>query len=118
MAGRKIEDAKTARRCLAQVATSGLGSADWAARNGWDARSLHAWSLNLARMRGAKDQEPGLRLVELVANHAGTAADAPSAVAVASEPVYRVRVGRWSVDVGDDFVDATLARLIGVLSRC
>ncbi|MEN9580190.1 MAG: hypothetical protein RJA70_3199 [Pseudomonadota bacterium] len=53
-AGRKIEDEREARRCLAAARRAGLGLGEWARARGIDGRSLHAWQLGLERRaRGA-----------------------------------------------------------------
>jgi hypothetical protein len=99
---RKITNAEEARRCLDEVAESRLGRAEWAHRNGINARSLNAWRLILAR---AERQVPA-RWVELVA-----AQPAPTAR-------YVVRIGDVAVEVGDDFRDDTLRRLLAVVASC
>lgn len=99
---RKIRDAEEARRCLDEVADSQLERAEWARRNGVNARSLNAWRLILAR---AERQVP-TRWVELVA-----AQPSPTAR-------YVVRVGDLAVEVGDDFQDHTLRRLLAVVASC
>ncbi len=100
MAGRKIVDERDARACLSAQARSGETRRDWAKRNGIDGRSLHTWQLNLLR-----SGPPGF--VELVPR---------SAAAAASPRRYVVSVGRGSVEVGDDFDEDTLARIVEVLS--
>jgi len=99
---RKIRDAEEARWCLEAVADSQLARAEWARRNGIDARSLNAWRLILAR---AERQVP-TRWVELVA-----AQRVPTSR-------YVVRVGDVAVEVGDDFQDDTLRRLLAVVASC
>ncbi|MCB9520987.1 MAG: hypothetical protein H6698_08460 [Myxococcales bacterium] len=108
MAGRKIEDEATARRCLAQAAASGLPKAAWAAQGGWDARSLHLWSVNLSRKRDTGASSPPRRFVEVVSDSRSAATD----------PAYRVHVGRWVLEVGDDFRPETLKALVAALSQC
>ena len=118
MAGRKIKDAADARRCLSAAAASGLTHVEWARKRGIDGRSLNAWRMNLER-RGAvlgprqegssKPKSDPVRLVELVA--------APSGSAVAMAPArYVVRCGELAVELGEDFEDATLRRLLRVVS--
>jgi hypothetical protein len=99
MAGRKVVDERDARACLSAQARSGETRREWAKRNGIDGRSLHLWQLNL--LRGGR---PGV--VELV----------PRAAAPASPRRYVVSVGRGSVEIGDDFDEDTLARIVEVLS--
>lgn len=101
MTGRKIVDAKDARASLSAMERSGETLRDWAKRNGIDGRSLRAWKVNLSR--GATRP----RLVELVPH----TPDAPASR-------YVVRVGRGSVEIGDDFDSVTLARIVEVLESC
>lgn len=101
MTGRKIVDAKDARASLSALERSGDTLRDWSRRNGIDGRSLRAWKTNLSR--GATTP----RLVELVTH----ATDTPASR-------YLVRVGRGSVELGDDFDSVTLARIVEVLQSC
>lgn len=105
MAGRKILDEAEARRCLAKATASGLGLSAWARREGLDGRSLNTWRLNLARRESAPAVQ---RLVELIP------VDAASAVPTG----YRVRCGRFIVEVGDDFDAGTLGRLLRTVAAC
>jgi hypothetical protein len=61
--------------------------------------------LNLSR--GGEVAEASPRLVELV--------PAPASRSAAR---YLVRVGEFAVDVGDDFDEATLVRLVRALGTC
>jgi|SRR6185437_5763225 len=105
---RKIVDEKDARACLSSVAQSGETLRAWARRHGVDGRSLHAWHRNLARRGTSAPARKELRLVEIVQ--------------VSSKPRppqrYLVHVGEGSVEVGDDFDDRTLRRLLEVLRAC
>lgn len=117
MGRRKIRDEADARACLGAVKRSGLTLAGWGRTAGVDGRSLHAWSMNLARgvsvqrRNSAKRSGAGKRveLVELVAS------PTPPPRTVAR---YVVRVGQVEVEFGDDFEAATLRRLVAVLSAC
>ncbi|MEZ4320672.1 MAG: hypothetical protein R3F61_24535 [Myxococcota bacterium] len=102
MAGRKIRDERDARACLDAVAVSGMERAEWARRNGVDARSLNAWRLNLDRPPAVSTTE--LRLVELVPE--------------CSISVFRVACGPFVVEVPARFNEAALARLLGVVAAC
>jgi hypothetical protein len=102
MAGRKILDETDAQRCLDAQVASGLTLAEWARHEGVDGRSLNSWRMNLARRR-ALPRAP--RLVELVPARARAAK-------------YTVRCGRLEVDVGDDFDEDTLFRLLQVVAAC
>lgn len=101
---RKIRDAEDARACLSAAAVSGEPRASWARRHGVDARSLNAWRVNLAR--GAEVAPGVLRLVELVP----------------AEPdrsrVWRVRCGRFEVEVDAVFDEEELVRLLSAVARC
>lgn len=98
---RKVRDEADARACLGAVSRSGRTLKAWANENGVDGRSLHMWQLNLER---SEDHEvPPLRLVELV----------PTPRPMAR---YTIRVGEVEVEVDDSFQDATLRRLLAVLS--
>ena len=103
---RKIVVERDARACLSSVARSGDTLRAWARKHGVDGRSLRAWHRNLGRRKAAPTSAP--RLVELVA----VAPGAPSARR------YLVRVGEACVEVGDDFDDRTLRRLLEVLRAC
>jgi hypothetical protein len=103
---RKIEDARDARACAKAARAAGLSLGAWARRHGVDGRSLHAWSVNLARSRPtAVVAKP--KLIELVP------ASVPQAPAR-----YVVRVGDAAIEVGDDFCDETLGRVVRVLRAC
>jgi len=113
MERRRILDEADARACLTAAKKAGLSLASWGRSAGVDGRSLHAWSMNLARGElGQSRRAPrtkGVNLVELVA------AVAPARRELAR---YTVRVGKLSVEVGDDFEPATLRRLLAVLALC
>jgi hypothetical protein len=101
---RKVEDEREARRCLKAAKAAGVTPGAWAREHGIDGRSLNAWRLNLAQGRETRDVP---RLVELVA--------APSTRGGARD---LVRVGELVVEVGADFDDATLVRLVRALRSC
>ena len=103
MARRKIRDEADALRCLAEVDASGLALAEWARHNGVDGRSLNAWRMNLRRRQGG----PRPRLLELVPR-----------VAPVRAARYVVRCGELAVEVGEDFDDDTLYRLLRVVAAC
>lgn len=98
--GRRIESEREARRCLSAARAAGQSAGEWAREHGIDGRSLNAWRVNLARGRRE------LQLVELV-----------PAVA-ASECRYLVRVGGVAVEIGDDFREETVVRLVRALRSC
>ena len=104
-AGRKITDARDARACLKAAKSAGMARGEWARANGIDGRSLHAWELNLSRRGEVAEASP--RLVELV-----------PAPASQSSTRYLVRVGELAIEVGDDFDEVTLVRLVRVLGAC
>lgn len=105
---RKIVDEKDARACLLSVARSGETLRAWAQRHGVDGRSLHAWHRNLSRRSSSAPPRKEARLVELV-----RVSSMPR-----SPQRYLVHVGEASVEVGDEFDDQTLRRLLEILRAC
>jgi hypothetical protein len=101
--GRKIRDRDDAVACLSAWQASGLPLSAWSQSNGVDGRSLHCWQVNLRRGRRSKTTAA---VVELVPRR-----DAPLAR-------YVVRVDDVEVEVGDDFREDTLERLLRVLVAC
>lgn len=106
MAGRKINGEQEARRCLAAASRATGGLATWARAHGIDGRSLNAWRTNLLRW-SVPPSRAAPRLVELV-----------PAGPVASATRYVLRVGDVRLELGDDFRDETLRRLLGLLRSC
>ena len=109
MAGRKIFNEQDARWCLAAVKTSRADLGTWARRHGVDGRSLNLWRANLSR-RGApsvRTVKP-VQLVELVPAVPRNVARAP----------YLLRVGGVELEVGDQFDEQSLRRLVGLLKSC
>lgn len=96
-ARRKVADEAEARALLAQQEASGLSLSAWCKAEGIDGRSLGGWRAWFTP----------LGLVEL-----GVPAPPVSAA------VYRVVLGDARVEVGDDFQEATLARLLAVVRQC
>ena len=103
---RKVAGATEARRLLEEAALRGVERAVWARARGVDPRSLNAWRMNLGR-KGAEATGSGLRLVEVTP-------EPP----LASSARYTVVVGHVRVEVGDDFCEAALRRLLLVLRAC
>ena len=66
-----------------------------------DYATLYRWRLRLCGT-------PTLRLLEVV----------PPPAASREKPRYTLRVGTVQVEVGDDFVEETLARLLRVAAAC
>lgn len=106
MAGRRIRDAADAQACLAEVAKSGQSLASWARAQKVDGRSLTAWSINLSKQVGEAEEAAPVRLVELVAQ-----TERP-------RTRYTLRLGVVTLELDDQFDDATLRRLIEVVSSC
>ena len=105
---RKIDNQNDARRCLRAAERAGLTAGEWGREHGIDGRSLNAWRMNLARRTPVKhraDLEP--RLVELVPI-AGQGKDAR----------YLVRIRDISIEVGADFHEESLVRLVRALHAC
>lgn len=110
---RKIEDKGDARACLKAAKSAGQTPTEWAREHGVDARSLHAWRVNLGYARETKRQSGTTsppRLVELVP--VATPAPEPAPVR------YVVRVGDVEIALADDFVEETLVRLVRSLRAC
>lgn len=102
--GRKIETEREARRCLRAASAAGLTVGIWAREHGVDGRSLNAWRVNLERSSGTGQ---GPQLVELV-----------PAASSRMEARYVVRVGELAVELGDEFREETLVRLVRALRTC
>lgn len=104
---RKIEDARDARVCVRAARAAGLSLGAWARRHGVDGRSLHAWSVNLRLSPSTTTLVAKPRLIELL----------PTSARQASAQ-YVIRVGDAAIEVGDDFHDETLVRVVRVLRAC
>jgi hypothetical protein len=100
---RKVRDAEEAAALLDAAEASGMRRADWARRHGIDARSLHAWHLNLGRPQPATGP---VRLVELVG---------PT---VASGAPLLVRCGPFSVEIGPDVDEEVLRCVLRGMASC
>ena len=98
-------DEAGARRLLAAWEQVGGPLAPLCLENGVSSDTLYRWRDRLA----ATGHEESPRLVEVVA------APEPEPPPAAR---YDVVVGRFRVVVGDDFADATLARLLRVVAAC
>ena len=110
MAGRKVFNEQDARRCLSAVKASRRELGAWAREHGVDGRSLNLWQVNLAR-RGVvlRVRATAPKLVELVV--------APAGVVDRRAP-FVLRVGDVELEVGDNFDETLLRRLVGVLKSC
>jgi hypothetical protein len=121
MSRRKIGDEKEARECLAAIDAAGGDIRAWAREHDVDGRSLHAWRVNLARS-GAKTRGPRRKrraaddrpkgLVELVP------AGFSTAVPHLRPARYVLEIGGARVEFGDDFSEAPLRRVVGILRSC
>ena len=110
MAGRKVFDEQDARRCLSAVKASRRELGAWAKEHGVDGRSLNLWRVNLARRGVLRVRATAPKLVELVV--------APAAVVVDRRAPFVLRVGDIELEVGDNFDETSLRRLVGVLKSC
>jgi len=97
---RKIRDADDARSCLDAAARSRLPRAEWARRNGVDARSLNAWRLALARQKPA----PFLELVP--------------AWPLTTTCSLTLRCRPWEVVVTENTSGTLLRRAIAAVTAC
>jgi hypothetical protein len=109
MAGRKVLNEQDARRCLTAVKASRRELGAWAREHGVDGRSLNLWRVNLARRGVLRVRATAPKLVELVV--------APAAV-VDRRASFVLRVGDVELEVGDNFDETSLRRLVGVLKSC
>ena len=104
MAGRKILNEQDARRCL----VAARGDPGWARAHDIDGRSLNAWRVNLGRRgRQAPRRRRATGVVELVA-----------AVPAIAPARYVLHVRELRLELGDDFHEHTLRRLVGLLRGC
>jgi hypothetical protein len=108
MAGRKVFNEQDARRCIAAARATRGGIAVWARAHGVDGRSLNAWYVNLARRGVPRVRAVGPKLVEVVS--------AP-AVAMGRAP-YVLHVRGVELEVGTNFDEQSLRRLVGLLKSC
>lgn len=104
---RKVVDEGDAERLLDAWDESGVELRAFCSAQGVDGRSLHWWAQTLCR----RERDPRLATLGVVEVGIGQRVSAPPAV-------YRLVVGRVSVEVGDTFRDDTLERLLRVASRC
>jgi hypothetical protein len=100
MQPRKIKDEADARACLAAVRAAGGDAVGWSRANGVDARSLHAWRMNL------RPRSKSTKLVELV----------PTTRPSGAQYVLDLGVARLEFD--DLCSSETLQRVIRVLRGC
>jgi len=109
MAGRKIRSAADARVCLAAAeAARDMSRAEWAREHGIDARSLNVWRVNLGRRGTAAATVQRGRLVELI----------PALGSAEASVRYVVRCGELAMEVDERFDEATLSRLLRVVTAC
>jgi hypothetical protein len=110
MAGRKVFNEQDARRCLTAVKASRRELGAWAREHGVDGRSLNLWRLNLERRGVLRVRATAPKLVELVVTR--------PAVVVAPQAPFVLRIGGVELEVGDQFDETSLRRLVGVLKSC
>lgn len=106
MAGRRIEDAAEARRCLEAARASRQTVGAWCRQAGIDGRSLNAWRMNLERASAGSDGGSRAELVELVVGRG------PSASGLS------IRCGPFVVEVDGTVDSALLGRVLRVLVQC
>lgn len=107
MAGRKIVNEQEARRCLAAARSARGDLGEWARGRGIDGRSLNAWRVNLKRRGVPRSRVVTRKLVELV----------PAGVLI-SPAKYVLHVDGVDLELGDNFNEHTLRRLVGLLRSC
>ena len=112
MALRRIEGEADARRCLAAVAKAGGDLGAWTRSHGVDGRSLSRWKANLERRSRPRAlprrESTELSVVELV----------PSPAPVTLDRRYVLEVAGARVELGDDFDEQTLRRVVRALRSC
>ena len=108
MAGRRILNEQDARRCLAAAKSARGGLAMWARAQGVDGRSLNAWRVNLGRRGVARVRAVVPKMVELV----------PTATLAAPRVPYVLHIGGVELEVGANFDEQFLRRLVGLLKSC
>jgi transposase-like protein len=109
MAGRRIFNEYDAQRCLAAIRRTGAPLGAWARAHGIDGRSLNLWRANLARRGQRRARPTPAQVVELV--------PVASRSAVARAP-FIIRIAGAELEVGADFDDEAVRRLIGLLKSC
>jgi transposase-like protein len=109
MAGRKVFNEYDAQRCLAAVRRSGAPLGAWARAHGIDGRSLNLWRANLARRGQRRARPTPAQVIELV--------PVASRTAVARAP-FIIRVAGAELEVGANFDDESLGRLVRLLKSC
>ncbi|MEM6707016.1 MAG: hypothetical protein AAF690_30210 [Acidobacteriota bacterium] len=84
-----------------------MSLSSWAHAHDIDGRSLHCWKLNLGERRRPEG------FLELL----GAVDEAPERTRKGAAR-YTVRFDGLEVEVGDDFDDSTLTRLLKVVTQC
>jgi hypothetical protein len=115
---KKVKDEQEARRFLLAVEAEGGDIRSWARAHGVDGRSLQAWRVNLARW--------GTKAPRLHRRRPRTARAAPMSGVVELLPTatasgtgrYVLEIGGARIELGDNFCESTLRRLVGVLRSC
>lgn len=102
--GRRVQDEADASACLTAAERSGLTLYGWCKANQMDYAVLYRWR---RRLNPAPSTE--LRLLEVVPPPTATARE---------KPRYTLVAGNFRLEVGDDFVDETLLRLLRLASAC
>ena len=105
----KLPTEADARRCLAAADASGLSLYAWCRENRVPESTLSRWRKRLA----SSSAQGSARLVEVVVR--------PTTTEVAVQVTrarYAVAVNDLTITVGDDFVDATLGRLLALARAC
>jgi hypothetical protein len=80
----------------------------WARAHGIDGRSLNLWRVNLEGRGVPRPRTVAPKLVELV----------PAAMPTGARSPYVLHVGGVELEVGRDFDEPSLRRLVGLLKSC
>jgi len=108
---RKVQDRAEAESLLASLRESEQSLRQLCHERGIDARSLHCWRLNLSASSRSRETDALPRLVELV--------PVPRSPRSARPPRrYLVHGDGLTVELGDDFDDATVGRLLALVRAC
>jgi len=108
MPGRKVRDEVEAQQLLAEVKQCGEELVDVCHRRNVDARSLHAWKMNLTRRRQRAGQRVAPRLVELVVpREEDTEAS-----------LFRVSHGDFTVEFDEEVDGEALRKVLWAVSTC
>lgn len=103
--GRKVRNEAEAVALIEEARLRGVEPREVAVERGICGRSLQGWRLVFSKRRARPSEEAILELVPMTVDQSPTRS-------------YRVWVGELVVEVGDEFDEGTLRRLVSVLRAC